>query len=65
VDSLAGEQCDDGKNPGGYGRCSRECRLGPRCGDGMVQGDDGEECDDGNLLGNDGCSSDCKGEGPQ
>ena len=65
VDSLAGEQCDDGENPGGYGRCSPDCHLGPRCGDGKLQRDDGEECDDGNLIGNDGCSSDCKGEGPQ
>jgi fibro-slime domain-containing protein len=64
VDSLAGEQCDDGENPGGYGRCSHDCSLGPRCGDGKLQRDDGEECDDGNLLGNDGCSSACKGEGP-
>ncbi|HKU36819.1 MAG TPA: DUF4215 domain-containing protein [Polyangiales bacterium] len=64
VDSLAGEQCDDGKNAGGYGRCSKDCQLGPRCGDGKLQQDGGEECDDGNLLGNDGCSSDCKNEGP-
>jgi fibro-slime domain-containing protein len=62
VDSLAGEQCDDGENPGGYGRCGNDCRLGPRCGDGKLQGEDGEECDDGNLIGNDGCSSECKGE---
>ena len=63
VDSLAGEECDDGKNPGGYGKCSPDCHLGPRCGDGELQADD-EECDDANLLGNDGCSSDCKNEGP-
>jgi fibro-slime domain-containing protein len=64
VDSLAGEECDDGKNPGGYGKCSSDCHLEPRCGDGELQSDDGEECDDANLLGNDGCSSECKNEGP-
>jgi fibro-slime domain-containing protein len=63
VDSMAGEQCDDGDNDGGYGQCDRDCRLGERCGDGEVQSP-AEECDDGNRLGNDGCSSDCKGEGP-
>jgi fibro-slime domain-containing protein len=63
VDSLAGEECDDGTNDGGYGECDRDCRLGARCGDGVVQAPV-EDCDDGNLLGNDGCSSTCKGEGP-
>lgn len=63
VDSMAGEQCDDGDNDGGYGQCARDCRLGERCGDGEVQSP-AEECDDGNRLGNDGCSSDCKDEGP-
>jgi fibro-slime domain-containing protein len=62
VDSLAGEQCDDGENRGGYGRCSSDCRLGPRCGDDVQQAE--EECEDGNLIGNDGCSSECKNEGP-
>jgi fibro-slime domain-containing protein len=64
VDSLAGEKCDDGKNTGGYGKCAPGCQLGPRCGDGELQTDDGEECDDGNVLTNDGCSIDCKNEGP-
>lgn len=64
VDSLAGEECDDGKNDGGYGECAADCHLGPRCGDGVVQADAGEECDDANLLENDGCSPTCRNEGP-
>ncbi len=31
-----------------------------KCGDGVVDYDDGESCDDGNILDGDGCSSDCK-----
>lgn len=64
IDSLAGEECDDGENKGGYGKCSSDCHLGARCGDGELQKSDGEECDDANRLGNDGCSADCKNEGP-
>lgn len=40
-----GEECDDGKNDGGYGECAPECKLGPFCGDGMVQ--EPEQCDNG------------------
>ncbi|MBS2013967.1 MAG: DUF4215 domain-containing protein [Deltaproteobacteria bacterium] len=54
------EACDDGKNVGGYGKCAPGCVLGPRCGDGVLQADQGEQCDDGNLVENDGCSSTCK-----
>jgi fibro-slime domain-containing protein len=56
------EQCDDGKNDGGYGACAPKCVLGPRCGDGKVQKDDGEECDDGNRVNRDGCNVSCKYE---
>ena len=43
-----GEECDDGVNPGGYGKCGPDCRLvGGYCGDGIVQQDQGEDCDDG------------------
>src|SRR6478609_11821000 len=38
-----GEECDDGKNDGGYGECAPGCVQGPRCGDGIVQ--HGEDCD--------------------
>jgi len=43
------EQCDEGEenNTGEYGACDEDCTLGPRCGDGVVQQDEGEECDDG------------------
>ncbi len=54
------EACDDGKNTGGYGKCGPGCVLGPRCGDGVVQADQGEQCDDGNLVDHDGCNSQCK-----
>jgi fibro-slime domain-containing protein len=64
VDAQAGEECDDGTNAGGYAGCNGDCRLGPRCGDHSVQADDGEDCDDGNRLSADGCSSECKTEGP-
>jgi cysteine-rich repeat protein len=56
----SGEQCDDGDNDGGYGECANGCKLGARCGDGKVQGDDGEECDDGNSENGDLCSTACK-----
>jgi fibro-slime domain-containing protein len=65
VDSFAGEECDDGENPGGYNQCGRDCHLGPRCGDGIRQREDGEDCDDKNLIGGDGCSKSCKREQPQ
>jgi hypothetical protein len=43
------EQCDLGEadNTGGYEGCTETCKLGPRCGDNMVQQADGEQCDDG------------------
>ncbi|NUO49644.1 MAG: DUF4215 domain-containing protein [Polyangiaceae bacterium] len=63
INSLFGEQCDDGpNNDGSYGGCDPDCSLGPRCGDGVVQGGQGEQCDDGNTVSGDGCSSMCKSE---
>jgi fibro-slime domain-containing protein len=43
-----GEECDDGtaKNTGGYGQCGPDCKLGPYCGDGIVQ-PEYEDCDTG------------------
>ncbi len=61
LDVVFGEECDLGKqrNVGGYGGCLPNCRLGPRCGDGIL--DCGyEACDDGNRLGNDGCEINCE-----
>jgi fibro-slime domain-containing protein len=44
---TAGEQCDNGaQNLGGYNQCTRDCRLGPFCGDGMVTMPN-EDCDNG------------------
>jgi fibro-slime domain-containing protein len=53
-----GEECDDGKNTGGYEQCAPGCVLGASCGDGVVQ--EGEECDDGNRADGDGCGSACR-----
>ncbi len=53
-----GEECDDGKNPGGYGACGADCKLGEYCGDGIVQPDH-EDCDDGVNIGKP-CPSGCK-----
>lgn len=64
IDSLFGESCDDGVNPGGYGKCAPDCTLDIRCGDGEIQTDEGESCDDGNTVSGDGCSADCTAEGP-
>ncbi len=46
-----GEECDDGKdkNTGAYGGCTADCKLGPYCGDGIVQ-PDFEDCDDGGKI---------------
>ncbi|HVY31019.1 MAG TPA: DUF4215 domain-containing protein [Polyangiaceae bacterium] len=62
----AGEDCDDGVNNGGYDQCYPMCKLGPRCGDMVVQVDDGEECDLGqgkNTGAYGGCNADCT-DGP-
>jgi cysteine-rich repeat protein len=50
-----GELCDDA----GAGSCSADCQV-PRCGDGQVQTERGEECDDGiNDGGYGSCQPDC------
>jgi fibro-slime domain-containing protein len=60
------ELCDDGtdNNVGTYGKCASDClSRGPNCGDGEVQGSDGEACDDGQNLtgyGATGCAPGCK-----
>ena len=63
VDSLFGEECDDGSNNGGYAGCQPNCTLGTRCGDGVVQAP--ETCDDGDQVSGDGCSSICQTEVPR
>jgi Protein of unknown function (DUF1554) len=46
------EECDLGSaaNTGAYGKCTRDCKLAPYCGDGKVN-DVGEICDDGTNNG--------------
>lgn len=45
--AVGSEACDDGSNNGaGYGNCAADCELGPRCGDGVFDGDF-EQCDNG------------------
>ena len=61
---ASNELCDDGKNDGSYGGCMPGCKArGPRCGDGVVQSDKGEQCDDGNSNNDDGCTNGCKVRG--
>ena len=60
VDASFREQCDDGVNDGAYGGCTAECLLGPRCGDGDINGN--ETCDDGNRRNGDGCNINCQRE---
>ena len=53
-----GEQCDDGTNAGGYGKCAPGCVLTEYCGDGIVQAP--EDCDDGNHVDKDACNNACR-----
>jgi fibro-slime domain-containing protein len=56
-----GEQCDEGAaNGSGYGHCTASCTLGPRCGNGIIDGAT-EQCDDGinNGATGDKCTSTC------
>ncbi len=57
-----GEQCDDGTNEGGYGKCQPGCIRGPYCGDKIINGP--ETCDNGTNLSayntdNSGCAPGC------
>lgn len=54
-----GEECDDGKNDGGYGECAPGCVLGEYCGDNIIQRPM-ENCDDGNFRNDDDCPSSCR-----
>jgi len=47
-----GEQCDLGPENADDGACTTDC-LKPRCGDGLLQPDFGEECDFGEEVNND------------
>ncbi|NUP05604.1 MAG: DUF4215 domain-containing protein [Polyangiaceae bacterium] len=61
VQSVNGEQCDDGGVAAGDG-CSATCQneVAAPCGNGTI--DAGEECDDSNTTSGDGCSSTCIAE---
>jgi fibro-slime domain-containing protein len=62
------EQCDDGPNnqDGVEGACSTECKINPKCGDGVVMAEAGEQCDlgEGNQppeeVNYGGCTTECK-----
>ena len=54
-----GEECDDGVNEGGYGKCGPGCKLDAYCGDGIVQ-EEYEDCDDGNFSNDDECPASCR-----
>lgn len=58
IESVLGEQCDDGVNDGHYGGCASNCLLAPYCGDGVVQSDY-EKCDSGGDRLNEICAQDC------
>jgi hypothetical protein len=52
-----GEACDMGAaNDGSYGGCNPDCTIGPRCGDGIVQSNEGEQCE---PPGTGRCGPDC------
>jgi fibro-slime domain-containing protein len=56
------EACDDGVNDGTYGTCGLDCTPAPRCGDGEVQADYGEECEP--IMSNDpDCTDVCRKPG--
>ncbi|HFE47123.1 MAG TPA: hypothetical protein ENJ18_16830 [Nannocystis exedens] len=55
------EICDDGVNDGGYGGCMADCSaLGPGCGDGVLQMEEGEACDPKDPDAPLGCLSTCQ-----
>ncbi len=56
------EECDDGaaNSDDACGACRTNCTFGPRCGDGIVESECGEECDDGvNIGGYNQCGMGC------
>lgn len=65
LETLEGEECEDGNVTSGDG-CSSSClreggTASSGCGDRLI--DDAEDCDDGNTVSGDGCSENCLAEG--
>ncbi|MEE8549819.1 MAG: DUF4215 domain-containing protein [Gemmatimonadota bacterium] len=58
LQTLLGEECDDGNTDDGDG-CNGVC-LDEFCGDGIVNDAPNEACDDGNTVDGDCCSSSCQ-----
>ena len=56
----SGEECEAGPNNANTpnASCRMDCSL-PRCGDAILDGDNGEQCDDGNRESGDGCDDAC------
>ncbi|MEK6855734.1 MAG: MopE-related protein [Nanoarchaeota archaeon] len=50
---------EDSLFPVGNSVGPNESFIEPKCGDGILETDKGEDCDDGNLIDGDGCASDC------
>ncbi len=60
VYQAGGEVCDDGQNIDDYGGCAPGCKkLGPRCGDDIVQKNEGERCDTSPPFANVTCNENC------
>jgi fibro-slime domain-containing protein len=62
IQKVNGEECDDGTalNQNTYGHCQTNCKLGARCGDGVIS--NGEQCDAGANNGalSSACDANCQ-----
>ena len=57
MQSLFGEECDDGNSLSNDG-CSSICKVEIEfCGNDRLERGNGEQCDDGNIITGDGCSN--------
>jgi len=58
LNTLAGEQCDDGNTTDNDNGCDTACQFNSACGNSIVENIT-EQCDDGNTADGDGCSATC------